>query len=166
MAKSLSLVDVVAAQDAEVWYVIPQFVGFLVFILAGTAETSRAPFDLPEAEQELTAGFMTEYSGMKFAMFFLAEYANMVTVSALATIMFLGGWNGPSFGPWWMQMALPTVWFVLKIALFLFVYILIRATIPRIRYDQLMAFGWKVLLPITILNLVVTGYFVLEHGNG
>jgi NADH-quinone oxidoreductase subunit H len=97
---------------------------------------------------------------MKFAMFFLAEYANMVTVSALATIMFLGGWNGPSFGPWWMQMALPTVWFVLKIALFLFVYILIRATIPRIRYDQLMHFGWKVLLPLALANILVTSFVV------
>src|SRR4029453_13120362 len=144
------------------WNIFLQPLGFLVYLFSGIAETNRLPFDLAESEQELVAGWHTEYSGMKFAMFFLAEYANMVTVSALATIMFLGGWNGPAFGflPWWLQMALPTLWFVLKISGFLFVYILVRATIPRIRYDQLMNFGWKVLLPLALANILVTSFFV------
>lgn len=142
------------------WNIFLQPVAFIVYVLSAIAETNRLPFDLAESEQELVAGWHTEYSGMKFAMFFLAEYANMVTVSALATIMFLGGWNGPMFGPWWLQMALPTVWFVSKIAVFLFAYILIRATIPRIRYDQLMYFGWKILLPLALANILVTSLLV------
>src|SRR5204863_1953500 len=101
-----------------------------------------------------------EYSGMKFAMFFLAEYANMVTVSALATIMFLGGWNGPMFGPQWLQYGLPTVWFLAKISIFIFFYVLVRATVPRIRYDQLMNFGWKILLPLAVANILVTSFVV------
>jgi NADH-quinone oxidoreductase subunit H len=166
IANTLSLTSLVQSQQGTWFGFIPRWniflqpVAFLIYLMSGIAETNRLPFDLAESEQELVAGFHTEYSGMKFAMFFLAEYANMVTVSALATIMFLGGWNGPSFGPWWMQMALPTVWFVLKIALFLFVYILIRATIPRIRYDQLMHFGWKVLLPLALANILVTSFVV------
>jgi NADH-quinone oxidoreductase subunit H len=166
ISNTLSLTELVQSQQGTWlgfiprWNVIPQFVGFLVYSLSAIAETNRLPFDLAESEQELVAGWHTEYSGMKFAMFFMAEYANMVTVSALATILFLGGWNGPMFGPWWLQMALPTVWFLMKISGFLFVYMLIRATIPRIRYDQLMHFGWKVLLPIALVNILVTSFLV------
>jgi NADH-quinone oxidoreductase subunit H len=166
IANTLSLNSLVLSQQGTWFGFIPRWniflqpIGFLVYLLSGIAETNRLPFDLAESEQELVAGFHTEYSGMKFAMFFLAEYANMVTVSALATILFLGGWNGPMFGPWWLQMALPTVWFLLKISGFLFVYILIRATIPRIRYDQLMQIGWKILLPLALANIVLTSFIV------
>jgi NADH-quinone oxidoreductase subunit H len=166
ITNSLSLTSIVQSQQGTwlgfipKWNVFLQPVAFVVYFLSGIAETNRLPFDLAESEQELVAGWHTEYSGMKFAMFFLAEYANMVTVSALATIMFLGGWNGPSFGPWWMEMALPTVWFVSKIVVFLFIYMLVRATIPRIRYDQLMHFGWKVLLPLALANILVTSFLV------
>jgi len=167
ISNTLSLSSLVQNQQGTWWGFIPRWniflqpVGFLVYLLSGIAETNRLPFDLAESEQELVAGWHTEYSGMKFAMFFLAEYANMVTVSALATIMFLGGWNGPSLpGPWWLQMALPTIWFLLKIAAFLFFYIMVRASIPRIRYDQLMYFGWKVLLPIALANILVTSFLV------
>jgi NADH-quinone oxidoreductase subunit H len=166
IANTLSLNNIVLSQQGTWfgflprWNIFIQPLGFVVYMLSGIAETNRLPFDLAESEQELVAGWHTEYSGMKFAMFFLAEYANMVTVSALATIMFLGGWNGPMFGPWWLQMVLPTLWFVLKISGFLFVYMLIRATIPRIRYDQLMRFGWKILLPIALANIVLTSFFV------
>ena len=166
IANTLSLTELVRSQQGTwfgfipKWNIILQPVAFIVYVLSGIAETNRLPFDLAESEQELVAGWHTEYSGMKFAMFFLAEYANMVTVSALATIMFLGGWNGPMGGPWWLQMALPTLWFVLKISGFLFVYMLVRATIPRIRYDQLMHFGWKVLLPLALANILVTSFFV------
>jgi len=166
IANTLSLTELVQSQQGTwfgfipKWNIILQPVAFIVYVLSGIAETNRLPFDLAESEQELVAGWHTEYSGMKFAMFFLAEYANMVTVSALATIMFLGGWNGPMGGPWWLQMALPTLWFVLKISGFLFVYMLVRATIPRIRYDQLMHFGWKVLLPLALANILVTSFFV------
>jgi len=166
ITNSLSLTSIVQSQQGTwlgfipKWNVFLQPVAFVVYFLSGIAETNRLPFDLAESEQELVAGWHTEYSGMKFAMFFLAEYANMVTVSALATIMFLGGWHGPSFGPWWMEMALPTVWFVSKIVVFLFIYMLVRATIPRIRYDQLMHFGWKVLLPVALANILVTSFLV------
>ena len=166
ISNTLSLSNLVQGQQGTwlgfipKWNIFIQPVGFLVYLLSGIAETNRLPFDLAESEQELVAGWHTEYSGMKFAMFFLAEYANMVTVSALATIMFLGGWNGPMFGPAWLQMVLPTIWFVSKIAVFLFVYMLVRATIPRIRYDQLMHFGWKVLLPLALANILVTSFFV------
>jgi NADH-quinone oxidoreductase subunit H len=166
IANTLSLNSIVLSQQGTWlgfiprWNIFLQPFGFIVYLLSGIAETNRLPFDLAESEQELVAGWHTEYSGMKFAMFFLAEYANMVTVSALATIMFLGGWNGPMFGPSWLQMGLPTVWFVLKISGFLFVYMLIRATIPRIRYDQLMRFGWKILLPIALANIIVTSLVV------
>jgi NADH-quinone oxidoreductase subunit H len=166
IANTLSLNEIVRSQQGTWFGFIPRWnifiqpVAFVVYLLSGIAETNRLPFDLAESEQELVAGWHTEYSGMKFAMFFLAEYANMVTVSALATIMFLGGWHGPSAGPWWLRMALPTVWFVLKIGVFLFVYILVRATIPRVRYDQLMHFGWKVLLPLAFLNILVTSFVV------
>jgi NADH-quinone oxidoreductase subunit H len=166
IANTLSLTTLVTSQSGTWFGFIPRWniflqpVGFAVYLLSGIAETNRLPFDLAESEQELVAGWHTEYSGMKFAMFFLAEYANMVTVSALATIMFLGGWNGPMFGPGWFQMALPTFWFVSKIAVFIFFYILIRATVPRFRYDQLMYFGWKVLLPLALANILITSFLV------
>jgi NADH-quinone oxidoreductase subunit H len=118
------------------------------------------PFDLAESEQELVAGWHTEYSSMKFLMFMMAEYANMIAVSALATILFLGGWNGPMFGPDWLQMVLPTVWFTAKIGLFIFFYVLLRSTIPRFRYDQLMKFGWKILLPVSLANILITSFVV------
>ena len=138
------------------WYVFLQPVGFLIFMLAGIAETNRAPFDFPEAEQELVAGYHTEYSSMSFAMFFLAEYVNMVTVSAVAADLFLGGWHGPL-----LPESLGWIWFLVKIAAILFFYVWMRWTLPRYRYDQLMAFGWKVLLPVSVLNLIVTGAAVL-----
>jgi NADH-quinone oxidoreductase subunit H len=163
---TVSLTELVAAQSGywlgfiPKWTILLQPVGFVIYAISAVAETNRLPFDLAESEQELVAGWHTEYSGMKFAMFFLAEYANMVTVSALATIMFLGGWNGPMFGPAWLQMVLPTVWFVSKLFVFIFFYILVRATVPRFRYDQLMHFGWKILLPASVLNIVVTSFVV------
>jgi NADH-quinone oxidoreductase subunit H len=166
ISNTLSLSSLVQSQQGTWfgflprWNIFVQPLGFLVYLFSGIAETNRLPFDLAESEQELVAGWHTEYSGMKFAMFFLAEYANMVTVSALATIMFFGGWNGPVGGPWWLQMVLPTIWFLLKIGAFLFFYILVRATIPRIRYDQLMYFGWKVLLPLALANILVTSFLV------
>lgn len=147
---SLSLVDMVKAQEAYPFILI-QPLAFLLFFIAGIAETNRAPFDLPEAEQELVAGFHTEYTGMKFAMFFMGEYINMVTMSALVTLLFLGGWN--SYGlPLW-----PIVTFSLKVFFLLCVFIWLRSTFPRIRYDRLMTFGWKILLPLCLLNLLVTG---------
>ena len=142
------------------WNIFVQPVAFLVYVVSAIAETNRLPFDLAESEQELVAGWHTEYSSLKFAMFMLAEYANMVTVSALATIMFLGGWSGPVFGPGWMQAVLPTIWFILKIFVFIFFYVLLRSTIPRFRYDQLMKFGWKVLLPLSLANIVATSFIV------
>jgi len=147
---SLNLVDLVQAQEAYPFILI-QPLAFLLFFIAGIAETNRAPFDLPEAEQELVAGFHTEYTGMKFAMFFMGEYINMVTMSALVTLLFLGGWN--SYGlPIW-----PIVSFALKVFFLLCVFIWLRSTFPRIRYDRLMTFGWKVLLPLCLLNLLITG---------
>ena len=147
MTGSLSLAEIGRAQ-AHMWFVVPQFVGFVVYLLAGIAETNRAPFDLPEAETELVAGFHTEFSSMKFAFYFLGEYANMMVVSGVAITVFLGAWNGPFLpGP---------VWFLIKLSAFLFFYVWLRATFPRLRYDQLMAFGWKVLLPVSLLNLIGT----------
>jgi NADH-quinone oxidoreductase subunit H len=167
MAGSFSLREIVDAQGGTFWGVIPrwnifhgQIVAFFIYLMAAYAETNRVPFDLPEAETELVAGYHTEYSAMKFAMFFMAEYGNMITVACLATLLFLGGWHGPVFGPAWAQAILPVFWFVLKVFLFLFVYIWVRGTLPRFRYDQLMAFGWKVLLPLAIANLVVTALIV------
>jgi NADH-quinone oxidoreductase subunit H len=155
MAKSLSLVDIVEAQYHDVWYVLPQFAGFLVFLLAGTAETARAPFDLPEAEQELVAGYHTEYGGMRFGLFTMSEYINLITLSALAVTLFLGGWHGP-----WLQTIGP-LWFLLKLFALLFVFIWMRTTLPRLRYDQLMRFGWKILLPAATINAVVTAIVVV-----
>ena len=137
-----------------------QPMAFVIFFIGGLAETNRSPFDLPEAEQELTGGFHTEYSGMRFALFFLAEYANMIVVSSVATTLFLGGWLRP-FPSWewlWLLDYVPSwMWFLLKSFVFLYVFIWVRATLPRYRYDQLMRLGWKVLIPLAILNLVVTG---------
>jgi NADH-quinone oxidoreductase subunit H len=155
MAGSLSLTDIVAAQDRDLWYVVPQFVGFLTFFIAGIAETNRAPFDLPEAEQELVAGYHTEYSGMRWGLFQMAEYINMLTLSALTVTLFLGGWHF-----FWLDWLGP-LWFILKLALVVFVFIWLRATFPRVRYDQLMAFGWKVLLPVATVNAVVTAVLVV-----
>lgn len=152
MAGSFNLRDIVEAQ-ADGWYIIPQFVGFVIFFLAGIAESHRSPFDLPEAEHELTAGFHTEYSGMKFGMFFVGEYLGIILISALITTLFFGGWLGP-----WLP---PLAWFLIKTFVFIIFFILLRAAIPRPRYDQMMAFGWKVLLPISLLNLLLTGAWLL-----
>jgi NADH-quinone oxidoreductase subunit H len=156
MAGSLSLTDIVAAQDRDLWFVVPQFVGFLTFFVAGVAETNRAPFDLPEAEQELVAGYHTEYGGMRWGLFQMAEYINMITISALTVTLFLGGWLGPGDTDW-----LGPLWFVLKLALVVFVFIWLRTTLPRLRYDQLMGFGWKVLLPVATANALVTAILVV-----
>ena len=137
-----------------------QFVAFFIYIMAAYAETNRIPFDLPEAETELVAGYHTEYSSMKFAMFFMAEYANMVTVACLASVLFLGGWTGPVFGPPLLRSLIPIFWFVVRVFVFLFIYIWVRGTLPRFRYDQLMAFGWKFLLPLALANIVVTSFVV------
>jgi NADH-quinone oxidoreductase subunit H len=167
LSGSLSLREIVEAQSGTFWGFIPkwnifrgQFVAFFVYLCAAFAETNRVPFDLPEAETELVAGYHTEYSAMKFAMFFMAEYANMITVSCLATILFLGGWLGPTGGPDWLRAILPVLWFAAKVFLFIFVYIWIRGTLPRFRYDQLMAFGWKFLFPIAVANTLVTSLVV------
>jgi len=138
------------------WNVLKQPLGFLLYFTAAVAETNRVPFDLPEGETELVGGFHTEYSSLKFAMFFMAEYANMVTVSCLATLLFFGGWHGPVFGPVVLRVFLPVFWFCLKVFGFLFFYIWMRGTLPRFRYDQLMAFGWKFLLPLGLLNVLGT----------
>ena len=162
VANSLSLTDIVNRQAGTWFGVIPRWfiflqpLGFLVYLTAGIAETNRAPFDFPEAEQELVAGYHTEYSSMSFAMFFLAEYINMVTVSAVATDLFLGGWNGP-----FLSESIGWLWFLLKVAAILFFYVWMRWTLPRYRYDQLMRFGWKVLLPVSVVNLLVTAAGVL-----
>jgi NADH-quinone oxidoreductase subunit H len=152
LSQSLSLVSIVESQ-AQFPFIILQPLGFVIYLIAAVAETNRSPFDLPEAESELVAGFHTEYSSMKFAMFFIAEYTNMVTISALATTMFLGGWYGPSFLP-------PVAWFLIKMFFFLFLYVWLRATLPRFRYDQLMQFGWKVLLPLSLANIFITGIVI------
>jgi NADH-quinone oxidoreductase subunit H len=155
MAGSLSLTDIVAEQQRTMWFVVPQLVGFLTFFVAGIAETNRAPFDLPEAEQELVAGYHTEYSGMRWGLFQMAEYINMLTLSALAVTLFLGGWHF-----FWLDWLGP-LWFVLKLAVVVFVFIWLRATFPRLRYDQLMSFGWKFLLPVATANAVVTAILVV-----
>src|ERR1051326_2526454 len=161
-ATSMSITQIVDGQAGAWAHVIPRWfiflqpIGFLIFLTAGVAETNRAPFDFPEAEQELVAGYHTEYSSMSFAMFFLAEYVNMVTVSAVATDLFLGGWHGP-----FLPVSVGWIWFLLKVASFLFFYVWMRWTLPRYRYDQLMAFGWKVLLPLSVVNLLVTAAGVL-----
>ena len=152
IAGSFDLRAIVAAQD-RLWFVIPQFVGFAVFLIAGVAETRRLPFDLPEAESELVAGFHSEYSGMKFGLFFVGEYLGIILISAMITTLFLGGWHGP-----WLP---PIVWFLIKTFAFICFFILLRASLPRPRYDQLMAYGWKLLLPLSLLNLSVTAAVVI-----
>ncbi|HEY3105853.1 MAG TPA: NADH-quinone oxidoreductase subunit NuoH [Gaiellaceae bacterium] len=153
MAGSLSLVSIAEKQQETVWFAGPQFVGLVVFFIAGIAETNRPPFDLPEAETELVAGYHTEYSGMRFGLFSMAEYINMITLSGLAVTLFFGGWGGPVLpGP---------IWFLLKLAGILFLFMWMRATLPRLRYDQLMRFGWKVLLPVATVNAVVTAILVV-----
>jgi len=153
MAGTLNLMEIVKSQaNFFDWYIFKQPLGFLIFSVCGIAETNRAPFDLPEAETELVAGYHTEYSSMKFGMFFMAEYAHMLNVSAIVTTLFLGGWQGP-----WLP---PVVWFLLKVSVFLFGYIWLRATLPRFRYDQLMSFGWKFLLPLALFNIFATGIFM------
>jgi NADH-quinone oxidoreductase subunit H len=153
MAGSLSLVSIVEAQD-QIWYVIPQLVGFLIFMVAGFAETNRAPFDLPEADAELVAGYGTEYGGMRYGSYAMAEYIEMFVISAVAVTFFLGGWHGP--GPGWLD----PIWVIVKIFGFLFVFMWVRATLPRVRYDQLMSLGWKILLPLATLNVLVTAILV------
>ncbi|MGD0884688.1 MAG: NADH-quinone oxidoreductase subunit NuoH [Thermodesulfovibrionales bacterium] len=152
---SFNLRDIVAAQKG-LWFCIPQFLGLVVFMIAGVAETRRLPFDLPEAESELVAGYHSEYSGMKFGMFFVGEYLGITLISALIVTLFFGGWLGP-FLP-------PLVWFFLKTFVFICGFILLRASLPRPRYDQLMTFGWKVMLPLSLLNIVVTGGVLLATG--
>jgi NADH-quinone oxidoreductase subunit H len=162
LAGTTSLDGIVNAQ-ATWWNIGPQFVGFIIYIITAVAETNRVPFDLVEAETELVAGFHTEYSGLRFGLFFIAEYVNMLTVSCIASLLFLGGWNAP-FGLG--HLAVPgIVWFIIKVAFFMFFYMWLRATLPRFRYDRLMAFGWKVLLPIATLNLVVTAVLVAVWGH-
>jgi NADH-quinone oxidoreductase subunit H len=155
LAGTFDLRQIVEAQRG-LWYFIPQFLGLVVFMIAGIAEARRLPFDLPEAEAELVAGYHTEYSGMKFGLFFVGEYIGIVVISSLVVTLFFGGWLGP-----WLP---PVVWFLLKMSAFVAFFILLRASLPRPRYDQLMAYGWKVMLPVTLLNLAVTGAVVLA-GN-
>ena len=157
IAGSFNLADIVQAQRG-LWFIVPQFVGFVVFTVAGIAETHRLPFDLPEGENELGAGYHTEYSGMKFGLFFVGEYAGIVLVSAMTATLFLGGWRGPLLPP--------IVWFLLKISALIALFILFRAALPRPRYDQLMAYGWKLMLPLSLLNLAVTGAVVLAMRPG
>ena len=155
---SLQMSEIVASQD-RVWNAIPQFPAFVIYLIAGLAETNRPPFDLPEAESELVAGFHTEYSGIRFALFYLGEYLNVVTVAAVAVTLFLGGWRGPApeFLPWlW-----PLLWFLVKVLALVYLYVWIRATLPRIRYDRLMAFGWKFLIPFGLLWVLVTGAIIV-----
>ncbi len=156
LAGTFDLRDIVEAQR-KTWFIVPQFLGFVVFAIAGLAETRRLPFDLPEAESELVAGFHTEYSGMKFGMFFVGEYMGITLISALIAVLFFGGWLGPGLPP--------VAWFSLKTAAFVALFILLRASLPRPRYDQLMAYGWKAMLPLSLVNLAVTGAIVLARGG-
>lgn len=153
LAGSFNLREIVESQ-ADGWYIVPQCVGFLIFLIAGVAESHRLPFDIPEAEQEICAGYHTEYSGMKFGMFFVGEYLGLVLISSLITVLFFGGWLGPALLP-------PIVWFALKAGFFIAFFILMRAALPRPRYDQLMSYGWLFLLPLSLVNLLATGAVVL-----
>jgi NADH-quinone oxidoreductase subunit H len=155
LAGSFNLGDIVDAQQG-LWFVIPQLLGFVIFLIAGLAETHRVPFDMPEAEAELVAGYHAEYSGMKFGMFFVGEYAGVTLISAMIVVLFFGGWHGP-----WLP---PLLWFALKTLFFIVLIFLIRATLPRLRFDQLLSLGWKVLLPIALVNVLVTGAFMLARG--
>jgi NADH-quinone oxidoreductase subunit H len=154
MTGSFNLGDIVEAQRG-MWFCIPQFLGLVLFLIAGIAETRRLPFDLAEAESEIVAGFHSEYSGMKFGMFFVGEYLGVILISAVTVTLFFGGWMGPVLPP--------VVWFFLKTLLFICFFVLLRASLPRPRYDQLMAYGWKVMLPLSLLNLLVTGAIVLAR---
>jgi NADH-quinone oxidoreductase subunit H len=158
MGQSLALTDIVTKQEATLWFVLPQFVGFLIFFIGGVAESARAPFDLPEADSELVAGYHTEYSGMRWGLFQMAEYVNLIVLSGLIVTLFFGGWHVP-----WVERldAYGPVWFVIKLAIFVSLFIWIRASLPRLRYDQLMRFGWKVLLPVATLNALATAFFVV-----
>jgi NADH-quinone oxidoreductase subunit H len=162
MGRSLNLAEIVDRQGQTLWFFIPQFVGLVIFLLGGIAETSRPPFDLPEADTELVAGYHTEYSGMRWGLFQTAEYINMIVLSALCVTLFFGGWQFPwihsldRFGP---------IWFLLKLGVLVTAFIWLRASQPRLRYDQLMRFGWKVLLPVATLNALVTALIVVWHGN-
>ena len=151
---SFNLREIVESQS-DGWYIVPQFIGFGIFLIAGVAESHRLPFDIPEAEQEICAGYHTEYSGMKFGMFFVAEYIGLVLISSLITVLFFGGWLGPEFLP-------PVAWFAIKTFGFIAFFILMRAAVPRPRYDQLMTYGWLFLLPLSLLNLLVTGAIILS----
>ena len=153
LSDSFSLTEIVKAQK-DIWFVVPQFFGFLIFLIAGIAETHRLPFDMPEGESELVAGYHSEYSGMKFGMFFVAEYIGITLISAIIATLFFGGWLGPDFLP-------PLAWFFLKTFIFILLFILLRASLPRPRYDQLMEYGWKILFPLALLNLLVTAGIVL-----
>jgi len=155
LSGTFNLREIVLAQEENGWYVIPQFIGFVIFLIAGVAESHRLPFDIPEAEQEICAGYHTEYSGMKFGMFFVGEYLGLVLIASLITVLFFGGWLGPAFLP-------PIVWFSLKVFAFIAFFILLRAAIPRPRYDQLMSYGWLFLLPVSLLNLLITGVIILS----
>jgi NADH-quinone oxidoreductase subunit H len=154
LAGTLSLVGLVEAQD-EVWYIVPQIVGFLIFMIAGFAEANRAPFDLPEADAELVQGYQTEYGGMRYGSFAMAEYFEMFVISGIAAAFFLGGWMGP--GPGWLD----PIWMLIKIIALIFLFMWVRATLPRLRYDQLMSLGWKILLPLATLNVLVTAVLVV-----
>jgi NADH-quinone oxidoreductase subunit H len=152
LAGSFNLGEIVEAQR-DLWFVVPQFLGFLGFFIAGLAESHRSPFDMPEAEAELVAGYHAEYSGMKFGMFFVGEYASVILISSMIVVLFFGGWHGP-FLP-------PVVWFLLKTFVFIVLIFLIRATLPRLRFDQFLSFGWKVMMPLALINLLITGGVVL-----
>ena len=152
LAGSFDLAKIVEAQR-KMWFVIPQFLGFILFLIAGIAETRRLPFDLPEAESELVAGYHSEYSGMKFGMFFVGEYLGVTLISALIAALFFGGWLGP-----WLP---PIIWFFIKVFLFICFFILLRASLPRPRFDQLMSWGWKLMLPLALVNILITGAVVL-----
>lgn len=151
---SLNLTDIVRSQE-RLWYVVPQCLGFVLFMIAGIAEAHRLPFDLPEGENELGAGFHTEYSSLKFGLFFVGEYASIVLVSAITVVLYFGGWNGPLLPP--------AIWFILKTSVFIFFFILLRAALPRPRYDQFMSYGWKLMLPLAVLNLAITGGIILAR---
>ena len=166
VAGSFRLSDIIAWQNGHVWFVVPQFLGFVLFVIAGIAESRRLPFDLPESESELVAGFHSEYSGMKFGMFFAGEYMGVTLVSALIAVLFFGGWLGPVFGlTGWRATALGIVWLLMKTFFFIGFFILLRASLPRPRFDQLMSWGWKRMLPLALVNLLVTGAVVLAIGS-
>ena len=159
LSGSLSLVDIVHAQE-KMWFAVYQPVAFVIFMITAFAETNRAPFDLPEAEAELVAGFHTEYSSMKFGLFFLGEFANVLSICCIATTLFLGGWNGP-----WLPDSLKFLWFFAKLGVLVFFFIWVRWTYPRLRYDQLMNLGWKVLLPVSLLNILITALVIFWRGQ-